>query len=90
MKSWDLLFATVARDPLILLGLLLLGIPSIVGYFAYRQVRSLGLKADAWPWGIRDYIRLRRQQGWPIWPIHLSWLSLVVGLPILIVGVMKL
>ena len=47
----------------------------------------LGFRAIWWPTYFAEYIRVHKNHAWPIWPVHLSWLSLLVGFTIFAWGV---
>jgi hypothetical protein len=78
------------ENPYLVLGLVILGIPGAVTYYIYRQLSDLGFRAIWWPTYFTEYIRVRRKHAWPIWPVHLSWLSLVIGAALLFLGVSRL
>jgi hypothetical protein len=77
-------------NPYLALGLVILGIPGVVTYYVYRQLSDLGFRAIWWPTYFTEYIRVHKKHAWPIWPVHLSWLSLVIGVALLFVGVLRL
>ena len=77
-------------SPYLALGLIILGIPGVATYYIYRQLSALGFRAIWWPTYFTEYIRVRQKHAWPIWPVHLSWLSLLAGFTLFADGVFKL
>jgi hypothetical protein len=39
---------------------------------------------------ITEYVRKRKQRGWPIWPLCLYWICLATGVPLFVLGVFRL
>jgi hypothetical protein len=80
----------VARDPYLPIGLLLLGVPGAVHYYILRKLGGSGFAA-VWPWSyVREYAHVRAVREWPRWPLYAMWVSLLVGISFLLVGVSKL
>jgi len=38
----------------------------------------------------KDYLRNRKQYGWPAWPAYLMWALLLCGLVVFVIGVFRL
>jgi hypothetical protein len=88
----------LARDPYLFLGLVLIGVPTVVYCYMYRKLNEVGfryksrltLPAIWWEAHVKEYARTRAKYGWPAWPLHAMWVGLVVGIPLLVIGVLKL
>jgi hypothetical protein len=88
----------LVRDPYLFLGLLLLGVPTVVYWHMYRKLSEVGFRYESrltlpafwWEAHVKEYARTRAQYGWPAWPLHAMWLDLAVGVPLLVTGVSKL
>jgi hypothetical protein len=80
----------LVRDPSVVFGLLLCGVPTIVWWYMCRMLGERGFKAYWWGAHVEEYVRTRAKYGWSAWPLHVMWLSLVFGISLLVIGVSKL
>ena len=98
MSDWRIFWLVLMRDPYLFVGLLFIGVPTLSYWYMYRKLREAGLKhgfrltLPALWWGalVREYARNRTEYGWPAWPLHAMWLALLVGIPLLWIGVTRL
>jgi len=71
-----------AIGPLMFLGLLLVGCFSTIHIWMYFSLRRNGHRNSGFFLGIADqieYMKVRKQHGWPAWPIYVMWLCLIAG-----------
>jgi hypothetical protein len=90
MSDVHMSWLVLARDPYLIFGLLLCGVPSIVWWYVYRKLGEIGLKAFWSGACITENAGTRAKHGWPAWPLHVMWLSLIIGVPLLFVGAVRL
>jgi hypothetical protein len=98
MADLRIFWLVLARDPYLFLGLVLIGVPTVVYWYMYRKLHEVGfryksrftLPAIWWEAHLKEYARTRAKYGWPAWPLHAMWVGLVVGIPLLVIGVLKL
>jgi hypothetical protein len=98
MSDLHIFWLVLVRDPYLFLGLLLIGVPTVGYWYMYRKLSESGfrykssvtLPAIWWEAQVREYSRTRAQHGWPAWPLHVMWLGLVMGIPLLLIGISKL
>jgi hypothetical protein len=90
VSNLHVLWSVVARDPYLLIGLLLLGVPGAVNYYLLRRLEAIGFTAGWWWPCVREYARISAVHGWPRWPLHALWLGLLVGIVFLLVGISKM
>jgi hypothetical protein len=98
MSDAHTFWTVLTRDPYLFMGLVLLGVPTVACWRIYKSLRGIGFRykggftLPAFWWGVyvREYSRTRKKFGWPAWPLHVMWLSWVIGIPLLVVGVTKL
>jgi hypothetical protein len=85
---------TVAlTKPLLYLGIFLIGFSSAIHYYLYLRLRDIGKTYVAFNLLAvvsKDYLRNRKQYGWPTWPAYLMWTLLLCGLVVFAVGVFRL
>jgi hypothetical protein len=68
-------------------GFFILGVFAVADFFVRWRLKSVGYKWAFLRGGTLDYGEYRRygkRYGWPIWPIYLVWVSLIVGLGLII------
>ncbi len=98
MSDWHIFWLVLVRDPYLFLGFLLVGASNVAWWYIYRKLREVGFKykssfilpafwLGAYVW---EYARTRAKFGWPAWPLHVTWLSLVLGIALLVIGVSNL
>lgn len=98
MSDLHIFWLVLARDPYLFFGLLFIGVPTVGYWYMYRKLSEVGLRHKSgitlpaiwWEAQVREYVRMRAKYGWPAWPLHVMWLGLVVGIPLLLVGISKL
>jgi hypothetical protein len=98
MSDWHLFRLVLVRDPYLFFELLFIDVPIIYCWYIYMKLREAGFKSKpgltlpALWWGaqVREYARLRAKYGWPAWPLHVMWVGLVIGIPLVWIGVSKL
>lgn len=74
-------------------GIILIGCSAALHYFLYISLREAGRNYIAfnWFWPVLfDYFKLRSEHGWPRWPAYLVLPTVVLGLLLVLVGVVKL
>lgn len=98
MSDLRVFWQVLIRDPYLFLGLLSFFIPTVAYWRIYLCLQRVGFKyrkgltLPAFWWGayVREYARIRREYGWPAWPLHVAWLGFVAGIPLLLLGIFKL
>jgi hypothetical protein len=98
MLDLHVFWLVLVRDPYLFLGLLFIGVPTVSYWYIYRKVCEVGFKHGSrltlpaywWEAHVKEYARIRANYAWPAWPLHLMWLSFVVGIPLLLIGISKL
>jgi hypothetical protein len=98
VPDFHIFWIVLLRDPYLFVGLLFIGVPTVSCWFMYRKLIEAGFKSKSrvtlpalwWEAIIREYAGTRAKHGWPAWPLHVMWLSFVVGVPLLIIGISKL
>jgi hypothetical protein len=86
----------VRHNPLVVVGLGLIGVAGALWFHALLQLERVGLGSSAvfkfgGNWGIPvEYLKVRRNFGWPAWPAYFLWPCFVVGVVCLVVGVFRL
>lgn len=84
-------WSVVKRDPWLFFGLVAVAEGLALSQWRiYTCLRQRGFRAYWWGHYIREYARTRSEHHWPAWPLHLIWISLLVGIPLLILGVSRL
>lgn len=88
------------RDPSLFLGLVTLAVPAVAGWQVYASLQRVGfrykrglallLPAMWWEAYFREYARVRSEFGWPAWPLYASVVCVFIGVPLVIVGILKL
>jgi len=80
-------------------GICLIGFSSAILMDLYFRLRKTGIHTDNWiVWSTwifiykvpREYLRCRKEHGWPAWPAYLIWPLLIVGLAFFIKGAISL
>jgi hypothetical protein len=98
MSDFHIFRSVLVRDPYLVVGLLFVGVPTVSYWYIYRKLSEAGFKypprfalpaiwCEAY---VREYARQRVKFGWPAWPLHVMWLGLAVGIPLVVLGVSKL
>jgi hypothetical protein len=98
MSDFQVFWTVLLRDPFLFIGLVVCFVPTVGFWRIYKKVRESGrtpsngltLPAVWWETQFREYTRGRTQYGWPAWPLHIMWLSFLFGIPLIIIGMMKL
>jgi len=90
MSDFHMSWLVLVRDPYLVFGLLLCSVPSIAWWYMYRKLGEMGFKGSWNGAYVREYARTRAKYGWPAWPPHVMWVSFVIGIPLLLMGVSKL
>jgi hypothetical protein len=91
----DLVYMT-RHDPMVVVGLLLVGVSSILFIHIQFKMRSVGFKTYPMftrpsDWGLPSkYLKIRCEHGWSPWPAYLLWPSLILGIVSLVVGLFRL
>jgi hypothetical protein len=99
MSNLDLIMGMVRHDPLLIVGLLLVGLSGWLSFVVYRRLAQNGYE---WP-GYREswpligtmplaylYLRARKENGWSPWPAYSIWICLITGLAALVAGLFRL
>jgi hypothetical protein len=98
MTDLRIFWIVLLRDPYLFVGLLFIGVPTVAYWFMYKKLIEAGFKSKSritlpalwWEALIREYARTRAKFGWPTWPLHATWLGLLIGIPLVVIGVFKL
>lgn len=100
MSDFHVFWTVLLRDPYLFVGLLFLGVPTISYSYMYRKLCEVGfrypsrfaflLPAIWWEAHVKEYAHRRAKFGWPAWPLRATWLSFIVGVPLVVIGVFKL
>lgn len=98
MSDFQVFWSVLVRDPYLFLGLLFIGVPTVGFWRIYSKLKEVGFKHPSrltlpaiwWEAYLREYARTRAKYGWPAWPLHVMWLGLLVGIPLVVFGVSKL
>lgn len=100
MSDARIFWSVLVRDPYLFLGLVTLGVPAVACYRVYASLQEIGfryqgrfallLPASLWEAYFKEYARTRSKYGWPAWPLYAPWISLLIGIPLIVVGVSKL
>jgi hypothetical protein len=90
MPDLHIFWLVLACDPYLVVGLLLCSVPSIIWWYMYRKLGEMGFKGFWSAAYVTEYARTRSKYGWPAWPLDVMWLSLVIGVPLLFVGALRL
>jgi hypothetical protein len=98
VSDFQMFWSVLARDPYLFLGLLFIGVPTVGFWRIYSKLKEVGFKHPSrftlpaiwWEAYLREYVRTRVRYGWPAWPLHVMWLGLLVGVPLVVFGVSKL
>ncbi len=82
--------AVVKRDPYLPAGLLFFGLSSLGSFRMLRVVHEAGYRSIfSWNY-IGEYMRRRKENEWPAWPVQLFWICLGLGVPLTFFGVFRL
>jgi hypothetical protein len=76
---------------MIFIGALLLSCFFVLDTFIRLKLKSIGRKMVFLRGGSLDYaeyMRARTQHRWPAWPVYFMWLSLILGLGLVVVGLL--
>jgi len=91
--------AMVRHDPLLIVGLLLIGLSSWLSFVVFRRLQECGYR---WRGYIASgpmigtmplaylYLKERKRRGWSPWPAYLIWIFLITGLAALVAGAFRL
>jgi hypothetical protein len=99
MSSSELIVEMVRHDPLLIVGLLLVGVSGWLPFVVLRRLMESGYKwpgyGASWPMiGTVPvaylYLKARRQKGWSPWPAYSIWICLITGLVALVAGLFRL
>jgi hypothetical protein len=99
VSDFQICWSVLVRDPYLFLGLLIVFVPVNVGFWRmYKKLSEAGFKNSSrfaftpiwWEAYGREYARTRAKHGWPAWPLHVMWLSFLIGIPLVVFGVSKL
>lgn len=99
MSDVQIFSSVLVRDPYLFIGLLVMFVPlGIAHWRIYKCLRGAGFKYTSgltlpaiwWEAHHREYAKTRAERGWPSWPIYAPWLGMVIGIPLLAVGIFKL
>lgn len=83
-------------DPAAILGFLPIGAFAVLFFHVQLKMQKVGYKAyDVFVSSRKgrlpaEYLRIRKQWGWSLWPAYLIWPCLFAGIVVLIVGVSRL
>jgi hypothetical protein len=84
------------HDPLAILGFLLIGSFSVLFFHIQNKMQTIGYKPHYFHALLYDgklpieYLKVRKQHGWPAWPAYLVWPCLGLGIVSLLVGLIRL
>jgi hypothetical protein len=84
------------HDPAVVAGFSLVGVAAILFFHVLLQMDRVALRSYTFlhpikRWGIPgQYLKVRKQYGWPAWPVYLLWPCLVGGVACLVIGLFKL
>jgi len=87
--------AMVRHDPLLILGLLLIGLSSWLSLVVLRRLQESGYKWHGYVVSLGRsgtiplaylYLKARKKEGWSPWPAYLIWICLITGLAAVIGG----
>ena len=85
--------------PFLVVGLLLVGASGAFSSHLLLKLEWAGEKShregiyllgSMWLTIPRTYRRHAQQDGWPIWPLHMTWLCLLVGVGFVVFGLFQL
>jgi len=86
----------IRHDPLLIAGLILIGISGILSISIQLKLVRLGHKfpyskyLTKSNWDLpQQYLRIRTEQGWSPWPAYLIWPAGIVGVICLLVGLFR-
>lgn len=92
-------WSVVKRDPWLFFGLMAVAAgPALAQWRMYTCLRQSGFRyggrfaLPAYWVGelIKEYAQRRAEHEWPAWPLHAMWVSLLVGIPLVVIGVIRL
>jgi hypothetical protein len=88
------------HDPYVIGGLLLIGLASVLFMHIQLKMLKLGYKSYTFfkisptatnGWNMpSEYLRIRNKHGWSPWPVYLLWPSLVTGVAVFVIGLLRL
>jgi hypothetical protein len=99
MFNRNLIMEMVRHDPLMIVGLLLVGSSSWLSVVVLRRLLDNGYKFrgyfEMWPMiGTMPlaylHLQARKQNGWSAWPAYLIWIFAIAGLAALVAGLFRL
>lgn len=102
MKDVQVFWHVLIRDPYLFLGLVSVFTPTAAYWRIYRLVRATGFKGTTgftllafspalWLGAYaREYARKRGTYGWPIRPLYVPWVGYGLGIPLVVLGIVKL
>jgi hypothetical protein len=70
-------------------GLLLIGAAAVLDSSFRIRMQRIGEKWALLQGGAFDYSRyhkIRKEQGWSVWPVYVMWAAVVCGIALLIAG----
>ena len=74
---------------MLVLGALLIGVAAVLDSFLRLRMARIGYKWALLQGGAFDYSRyhkVRVENGWAAWPVHVMWFTFTCGLALLIAG----
>jgi hypothetical protein len=98
-ETYQMIRYLFKHNPYVIGGLLLVGHASILFMHIQLKMLKLGYKSYTFfknptstnGWDLpAEYLRVRNKYGWSAWPVYLLWLSLIIGLVVLVIGLFRL
>ena len=88
----------LTKAPSLVIGLLLIGASGAVSFYLLLKLERAGDKSyregilfpnSMWYklWG--SYRRRAAIDGWPVWPLHMPWISLLLGIVCVVIGLSR-
>lgn|GEM_PF-4878590 len=90
-------WSVLKRDPYLFVGIVVLGAPMLAHVRMYTSLQEVDfnhkhgfVRQGHWWSAMREYACTRREHHWPARPLHLIWISLLICIPLLILGILRL
>lgn len=100
MSDARIFWSVFVRDPYLFFGLVMVAVPAVAGWRVYASLQRVGfrykrglallLPALWWEAYFKEYARVRSEFGWPAWLLYASVVCVFIGVPLSIIGIVKL
>ena len=99
IENWRAIVYMLSRAPFLIMGLLLIGASGAFSFHLLLKLERAGdksyregiyLPGSMWLTIPRVYRRHVQKDAWPMWPLHMTWLCLLIGVAFVVFGLFQL